>query len=201
MYERSFKQSKGGMTVEDKEIIELYFARKEDVTRIVSEKYGVTCLKIAKNIVGNDEDAKECVNDAYFALWNRIPPEKPERFSSYLWKIVRNISLDRFDYNTAACRNGNTETVLEEIADFLPDTQAQAESPVLMPAINTFLGTQPKAARSIFVRRYFYCDSIEDIALRYGMSKSAVTSSLFRIRKRLASYLKKQGFGGDYFEK
>lgn len=181
--------------MEDRDIIELYLARKEDAMRLTAEKYGTFCHKIAKNVLGNDEDAKECVNDAYFAVWKRIPPENPRSFSAFLAKIVRNISLDRFDYNTAACRNGNTDAVLEEIAAFLPDSaQEFSEHIGLTDAINAFLDKQTKAARCVFVRRYFYCDSIAEIASRYGMTESAVKSLLYRVRDRLAAHLKKGGF-------
>lgn len=181
--------------MEDKEMIELYFARNEDAMRHTAEKYGALCHHIAKNILGNDEDAKECVNDAYFALWNRIPPERPQSLRAFLSKIVRNISLDRFDYNTAACRNGNTDMVLEEIEMFLPDsTRDFSENIGLMDEINDFLAKQTKAARCVFVRRYFYCDSITEIAARYGLKESTVKSLLYRVRDRLAKHLKKGGF-------
>lgn len=181
--------------MEDKEIIELYLARDENAMRITSEKYGLLCYKIARNVLGNEEDAKECVNDAYFAVWNRIPPEEPRSFSAFLAKIVRNISLDRFDYNTAACRNGTTDMVLEEVMDFIPDqTRDFSENIGLSDAINAFLAKQTKAARCVFVRRYFYCDSISEIAERYGMKESAVKSLIYRVRDRLAAYLKKGGF-------
>ena len=181
--------------MEDKEMIELYFARNEDAMRHTAEKYGALCHHIAKNILGNDEDAKECVNDAYFALWNRIPPERPQSLRAFLSKIVRNISLDRFDYNTAACRNGNTDMVLEEMEMFLPDlTRDFSENIGLMDEINGFLAKQTKAARCVFVRRYFYCDSITEIAARYGLKESTVKSLLYRVRDRLAKHLKKGGF-------
>lgn len=183
--------------MEDKEIIELYLARNENAMRMTSEKYGALCHKIANNILGNEEDAKECVNDAYFAVWKRIPPENPRSFSAFLSRIVRNISLDRFDYNTAACRNGNTDILLDEIEEFIPDqTKDFSENIGLSDAINAFLSEQTKAARCVFVRRYFYCDSIAEIAERYGMKESAVKSLVYRVRARLAVYLKKGGFYG-----
>ncbi len=183
------------MTMEDKDIIEMYFVRNENALRLTAEKYGALCHMLAKNILGNEEDAKECVSDAYFAVWNRIPPEEPRSFSAFLAKIVRNISLDRFDYNTAACRNGNHDAVLEEVAVFLPDTtQDFSENIGLTDAINAFLSKQTKAARCVFVRRYFYCDTFEEIAARYGMKENSVKTLVYRTRGRLAVYLKKGGF-------
>ncbi len=181
--------------MEDKEMIDLYFARNEDAMRHTAEKYGGLCHHIAKNILGNDEDAEECVNDAYFALWNRIPPERPQSLRAFLSKIVRNISLDRFDYNTAACRNGNTDAILEEMESFLPSPERDfSENIGLMDEINGFLAKQNKAARCVFVRRYFYCESIAEIAECYDINESTVKSLLYRVRSRLAKHLKKGGF-------
>lgn len=181
--------------MEDKELIALYFDRNEKAMRHTAEKYGALCHHIAKNILGNDEDAEECVNDAYFAIWNRIPPEQPQSFRAFLSKIVRNISLDRFDYNTAACRNSNTDAVLEEMEAFLPDIHGDfSENIGLMDEINDFLAGQSQAARCVFVRRYFYCDSITEIAKRYDLKESTVKSLLYRVRDRLAKHLKKGGF-------
>ena len=181
--------------MEDKEMIALYFARNENAMRHTAEKYGPLCHRIAKNIVGNDEDAEECVNDAYFALWNRIPPERPQSLRAFLSKIIRHIALDRFDYNIAACRNSNTDAVLEEIEDFIPDSAPDFSERIgFMDEINDFLEKQSKAARCVFVRRYFYCESIPEIAKRYGMKESTVKSLLYRVRDRLAKHLKKGGF-------
>lgn len=178
--------------MEDKEIIESYVSRDESALKMTSEKYGALCHKIAFNIIGNEEDAKECVNDAYFAVWKRIPPENPHSFMAFLSRIVRNISLDRLDYNTAACRNANMNVVLDEVSDFLP-AKSEDDSG-LREAIDQFLEQQTKAARCVFVRRYFYCDSMTEIASRYGMTESAVKSLLYRVRRRLADFLKKGGF-------
>ena len=189
--------------MEDKDIIRLYFARAEDAIGKTAEKYGSLCHAIAKNILGNDEDAKECVNDTYFAVWNRIPPEEPKSLCAFIGRIARNIALDRFDYNTAACRNGNTDMVLEELAEILPDEQESAfsENAQIMQAINAFLSREKERARVIFVRRYFYCESMAEIAVRFHMQESAVRSSLFRTRKKLAIHLRKEGLGGIYVEK
>ena len=189
--------------MEDKDIIRLYIDRAEDAIEKTAEKYGSLCHAIAKNVLGNDEDAKECVNDTYLAVWNRIPPEEPRSLCAYIGKIARNIALNRFDYNTASCRNGNTDVVLDELSEILPDESVDilSEGKELMGALNRFLSTEKKRARVIFVRRYFYCESIMAIAERVHMQEGAVRSSLFRMRKKLAIYLKKQGLGGIYVEK
>ena len=189
--------------MEDKDIIKLYFARNEDAIRLTSEKYGRLCHALSRNILGNEEDAKECVSDAYLAVWNRIPPEEPRSFSAFLTRIVRNISLDRFDYNTASCRNGSSNVVLDELSEILPDESVDIFSgeKALINAINLFLSKEKARSRIIFVRRYFYCESMADIASRVHMQESAVRSSLFRTRKKLAMFLRKQGLGGIYVEK
>lgn len=189
--------------MEDKDIIRLYFERAEAAIGKTAEKYGSLCHAIAKNILGNDADAEECVNDTYLAVWNQIPPERPNSFCAYIGKIARNIALNRFDYNTASCRNGNADVVLDELSEILPDESVDmlSEGETFMRALNLFLSTEKERARVIFVRRYFYCESMAEIAKRVHMQESAVRSSLFRTRKKLAVYLRKQGLGGIYVEK
>ncbi len=189
--------------MEDRDIIRLYQDRAEAAIAKTAEKYGALCRHIAKNITGSESDAEECVNDAYFAVWNRIPPEEPNSFCAFLAKITRNIALDRFDYNTAACRNGTLDLVLDELSEILPDESAESdfESGTLMTAINTFLEGERPRSRVIFVRRYFHHDSMADIAKRMHMQENAVRASLFRTRKKLAIYLRKHGLGGIYIEK
>lgn len=197
-------KSKGkDQTMDDKDIIRLYFARAEDAIGKTAEKYGALCHSIAKNILHSDEDAKECVNDTYFAVWNRIPPEIPHSFCAFISKIARNIALTRLDYNTASRRNGNGNVVLEELAEILPDegVDIEAEGEALMRALNQFLDHEKERSRVIFVRRYFHCESMTEIAKRVHMQESAVRSALFRTRKKLAIFLKKQGLGGVYVEK
>ncbi len=189
--------------MQDKDIIRLYFDRAENAISETAEKYGALCRHIAVNILGNDADTEECVNDTYFAVWNRIPPEIPTSFCAFISKIARNIALDRFDYNTAACRNGNLNLVLDELSEILPDETAEAEfeNGELMRAINAFLAAEKQTTRIMFVRRYFHHDSIKEVAERTHMQEGAVRASLFRTRKKLASYLRKKGLGGIYVEK
>ena len=188
--------------MEDKDIVRLYLERAEDAIGKTEEKYGAYCFRIAKNILGNDEDAKECVNDAYFAVWNRIPPEEPTSFSSFIGRITRNIALNRFDYNTAACRNASADLALEELSEILFDPRHEDAwvGGDFMRALNAFLHREKKRSRVIFVRRYFFCDSVSDIAKRVALQEGAVRSILFRTRKRLAVYLRKEGLGGIYVE-
>ncbi len=189
--------------MDDKDIIRLYLDRAEVAIGKTADKYGALCNRIASNILHNDEDAEECVNDAYFAVWNRIPPEEPHSLCAFIAKIVRNIALDRLDYNMAECRNGHFDMVLDEISEILPDIAAEEafDSTEISRALNTFLESEKPRARVMFVRRYFYHDSMADIAIRMHMQENAVRASLFRTRKKLAIYLRKEGLGGIYVEK
>jgi len=182
--------------MDDKEIIQLYLDRSEDAIAKTAEKYGVFCHAVAKNILGNDADAEECVNDAYLALWSKIPPCIPSSLKAFAGKIVRNISLDRFDYNTAACRHTDAGLIFDEIAEILPakDNSISIDGMELTRCLNAFLSGEKETARCVFVRRYWFCDSVKEIGKRYGMSEGRVKSILFRERKRLSAYLKKEGF-------
>ena len=188
--------------MDDKDMIRLYFDRAEEAIGKTQEKYGALCFSIAKNILGNDEDAKECVNDTYLAVWNRIPPEQPQSLRAFIGRVARNIAMNRFDYNTAACRNGSADLALEELSEVLADgiPEERFEDGTLMRAINRFLARERTRMRVIFVRRYFYCDSMAEIAGRVHMQEGAVRSALFRMRKRLAAYLRAEGLGGAYVE-
>ena len=181
--------------MEDREIIRLYFDRSESAISATAEKYGAFCHSVAKNILGCDEDAEECVNDAYLALWNRIPPHIPTSLRAFAGRIVRNISLDRADYNMAGRRFVGVTEILDEISEILPDEHSQIpEGDTLAAALDRFLSGEKKRCREIFVRRYWFCDSIKDIAARCGMGENGVKSILFRVRKRLSAYLKKEGY-------
>lgn len=181
--------------MDDKDIIKLYFDRAEAAIANTAEKYGAFCHTIAKNILGNDADAEECVNDAYLVLWNKIPPCIPSSLKAFAGKIVRNISLDRFDYNTAACRTGAVDGIFDEIAEIVSDSNdTPFEERELSSCIDAFLRGEKETARLVFMRRYWFCDSVKEIGKRYGMGEGRVKSILFRERKRLSAYLKKEGF-------
>lgn len=181
--------------MEDQKIIEQFFARNEDAIASTAAKYGKLSHSVAKNILGNDADAEECVNDAYLALWDKIPPTLPRSLPAFLCRIVRNIALDRLDINNAACRKGETLPILDEIADIVKsDDDNDFDSLLFTESLNRFLASEKKQSRQIFVRRYFYCDSVKEIASHYYLSESRVKSSLFRSRTRLAEHLKKEGF-------
>ena len=184
--------------MDDETIVQLYFDRNEKAIPATADKYGNYCTSIAKNILGNQEDAEECVNDAYLNTWNSIPPHRPTVLSAFLGKIVRNLAFNRYKHNTADKRGGGEiAAVLDELAGCVSgnDNIEQAyEYKELVAAINDFLGGLPTEKRNIFVCRYWYADSISDIAGRYDISYFAASMTLNRLRTNLRNYLRKRGY-------
>ena len=183
--------------MEDEKIIELYWQRDEEALRQTNQKYGSFCYYIAHNILKDDEDSKECVNDTWFKTWTVIPPKRPEYFQAFLGKITRNLSLDRYRKNHASKRGGGSmDVIYEELKECIADRtceEARTDTIVITDALGKFLKEISKDARIIFVRRYWYADSVAQIAERFGMSESKVKSSLMRSRNRLKAFLEKEG--------
>ncbi len=181
--------------MQDSQIVEMYYRRDEQAIASTSAKYNSYCMNIAMNILYNREHSEECVNDALLAAWNSIPPHKPEKLSAFLGKLTRNIAINRYKSLTAARRGGGEFALsLEELHGCVGDTLAKDESPEeLGHLISEFLYTQKKEMRQVFVRRYFYSESIADIAARFDMSESKVKSILHRMRLALGGYLTEHG--------
>ena len=184
--------------MEDFKIIELFFERNENAIRETETKYGRYLSKIAYNILFDSEDSKECVNDTYMKAWNTIPPQKPNVLSTFLGKIIRHLAIDVFRKKHAEKR-GNSEFVLSlsELDECIPDkfsAEKVFEERELSESINRFLSSLSKENRDIFVCRYFYSDSIKEIASFFASSESKIKSSLFRSRKALKEHLEKEGF-------
>ena len=183
--------------MEDSRIVELFWQRDETALAAAEDKYDRYCHAIANNILHNDEDARECVNDVFLAAWNAIPPHRPEKLSTFLAKITRRIALNKWRDALADRRGGgNIDASLSELEECIPsdtdiddalDTQAFSE------IINAFLGTLSADERRVFVRRYWFFDSITSIAKRYGFGTSKVNMTLKRTRDKLAVRLKKEG--------
>ena len=183
--------------MDDKQIIELLFKRSETALEQLSIKYGRLCYKLAGNILNNAEDCEECVNDAYLGVWNSIPPNRPDSLMAYLCRIVKNISLKKFRYNTADKRNSNMEVAIEELEGVLTasqDVEQQVEAKELTQIINKFLSQLKQTDRVVFMRRYYFSDSYEDIAELTGLSVKNVSVKLTRLRNKLREYLKSQGY-------
>lgn len=182
--------------MEDKEIMELYWNRDEAAITETSGKYGRYCYSIAWNILHRKEDAEECENDTYLAAWKAMPPKRPNRLAVFLGKITRNIALDYYDYHTAQKRGGIMLELLSELTECVVDWNEPShdlEAKETAESINRFLKQQGRLNRMIFVRRYWYVDSISDIAERFQISESRVKSSLFRTRKKLRQFLEAEG--------
>ena len=184
--------------MEDKKIIELYFNRDEKAIYETQIKYGNYIYSISYNILHNNEDCAECVNDTYLNTWNSIPPHKPNILSTYLGKIIRNLSLDLYRKYKADKRIANEFTIsldeLDECVASKSKVEDEVNGKLLNEAINDFLSTIKKEDRMMFVCRYFYFDSISDIAERLNYSESKVKMSLKRTRDKLKDYLIKEGY-------
>lgn len=184
--------------MDDRQIIELYFERDEQAIAETQNKYGKYCLTVANNILSNEQDSEECVNDTYNKTWNVIPPQKPNNLKLFLAKIVRNLALDKLKSETRKKRGGNNfELALDEISEIISDgesVEAELESKEFMKSVNSFLHTLPLRDCNVFISRYFYLDSIEKIAKKYGLSVANVSKILSRTRTKLKEFLSKEGY-------
>lgn len=180
----------------DEEIIELFFERSEKALEELEVKYGKICLQTSYNILGNYSDAEECVNDSYLGIWNAIPPTRPNPLLTYVLKIVRNLSLNCFHRNQARKRNSAYDLAVNELSEFLASSESvesAMETKELVQAIETFLDGLKKRDRVIFIRRYWFYDSYEQIADRVGISSKNVSVKLTRLRRQLKVYLEERG--------
>lgn len=178
--------------IEDREIIELFFARSEQAIRELDAKYGGICRNLSYNIVNDRQDAEECVSDAYLGAWNKIPPERPSPLLTYICRIVRNVSLKRYYRKEADKRSSHYTIAMEEIEGCMaaPDTvETEIEAKELARIIEGFLDTQTLENRVIFMRRYWFSDSYKEIAEFTGLSEKNVSVRLTRIRERMKQYL------------
>lgn len=183
--------------MEDGKIIELFWQRSQQAIEETQKKYAPLCKRLSFQILHNAEDAEECVNDTYMALWNTIPEERPGYFKAYICKITRNLSMNRLDYLLAKKRSMDAAVSLEELGDIFSaenDLLERIAAQELVEAVNVFLQTLPKKKRLVFVRRYFFLDSIADIGQLLGMNQNTVKSILSRDGKRLKASLEKKGY-------
>lgn len=183
--------------MESNKIIQLFFDRDEAAITAVSEKYGAYCSKIALNILTSKEDSEECVNDAFLKAWELIPPNRPERLSTFLGKLTRNLAINKLKYSSAEKRgNQKADLLLDELAEIIPSdssVELEQERKELIGEINSFLRKLPKQKRNIFILRYWHCDSVKEIAASNGLSKNNVSVILNRTRKKLKQHLEKKG--------
>lgn len=183
--------------MEDKRIVELFWARSEDAIARTSDKYSTYCKTVAYNVLRNSSDVEECLNDTMQRAWNSIPPNKPDNLKAFLGKIIRNLALNRVEQSSAQKRgSGHYPLVLSELEECIASadsTEQSLDNSILSEAINSFLSTLPKQKRILFVRRYWYMESVSELADKLDISQSKVKTDLCRIRQKLKSYLEKEG--------
>lgn len=183
--------------MEDRKIVDLYWARSETAISETASKYGTYCQYIAHNILHNDEDSEECVNDTYMRAWNSMPGHRPSVLKAFLGKITRNLALNRYKTITAEKRNsGQVPLALDELHACIPstdNTESVADNLVLAEIFNRFLDSLTIEQRKIFMRRYWYLSSISEIAADYKMGESKVKMSLLPSRNELKQILEKEG--------
>ena len=182
--------------MDDKAIIELYWTRSEKALSETAASYGGYCYAIAHNILSSREDSQECVNDTYLAAWNTIPPQRPAHLAAYLGKITRNICLDRWKQRTRLKRGGGEVPLcLEELSEVVSGSESLENDLIrreTLAAVNAFLSSLPETERRVFLRRYWYADSVSQIAGELGFTESKTLSMLHRTRKKLRKHLAKE---------
>ena len=181
--------------MEDHEIVELYFSRDEEALRKTDVKYGKLCHSIAYNVLKNEEDAEECVNDTYIGVWNAIPPQKPENFMAFVCKIARNLALKRLEFQARQKRSQAILISFSELEEMLPDESIapDATNEEIGKLISSFLRKEKADIRRVFIRKYYFFDSVSEIAERYGFTESKVKNMLYHTRNKLKEYFIKEG--------
>ncbi len=184
--------------MDDSQIVDLFLERSETAISAVAAKYEKYCYSISYHILSNEEDARECVNDTYLDAWNAIPPHRPGNLSTFLGKITRRISIDKWRRQKAGKRgSGEVTLVLEELEECIPagnTVEEEIELKELAQCVNDFIMSLPLQERRVFICRYWYLKPISDICQQFGFSKSKVKMMLLRMRKKLLVYLEKEGF-------
>ena len=171
-------------------IVDLLWQRSEDALTVCVSQFGAYCHRIAMNVLRNGDDANECVNETWLKVWNAIPPAKPTKLRAFIGKITRNISINRYNSDHAKKRARVVEIAIEELADI---PAPQADDGEVTSVINAFLRTEPERNADIFIKRYWYLQSVKDISAEYGWSENRVAALLFRIRNRLKIKLESEG--------
>ena len=175
--------------MDDARIVALFFKRDERAIAVFEKQYKNLCLSVAFSVLGDHGAAEECVNDVCFRLWNAIPPENPRSLKAYAVKITRNIALNYLEKENAVKRS----TVLVDLNECLAESTPDMNEGEIAKMIDSFLETQTPLAAKIFVRRYYYSETIRDIATKLGISENKATKQLSKLRKELKRYLTERG--------
>ncbi len=184
--------------MDDSEIVQLFWDRNESAISAAAKKHGKRCRSIAENILNNREDAEDCVNDAYFKIWNLIPPNRPQVLGAFISKIVKNTAIDMLKARYAEKRGkGDIPLAIEELEECISDKsniEGTYERRELIEKINDFLRMIPIENRRVFILRYWYCCELSEIAKRFGVRKNTISVMLNRTRKKLREFLEKEGY-------
>jgi len=183
--------------MEDSEIVDLYWHRDEAAIVETERKYGALCGRVARNILGGEEDAEECVNDALHQAWNAIPPQRPDRLGVWLGKVTRNLAMNLWNKNRAQKRYRGMTELLNELEDCVPapDTvERELEEQELSTAIDSWLRSLGREDRTLFLRRYWYGVELQELAMERGVSANRLAQKMFRLRRSLKNKLEKEGF-------
>ena len=181
--------------MDDRRIVKLLFSRAEEAIEAMARKFGQRLTYTARNILGDWREAEESVNDTYLAVWNAVPPAEPDPLSGYVYRTGRNLALKRLRHNTALMRDSSYDISLEELEGCIAGSSLEDEfdARLLGKAINRYLDTIPKSSRILFLRRYWFGDSVHEIAKHFDMRENAVRTRLHRVRAGLRNYLIKEG--------
>lgn len=180
--------------MDDEKIIELFWNRKQEAVDQLQKKYGSRLYRLAAKLLCSPEDAEECVSDACLAAWNTIPPQRPDHLFAYTARLCRCGAFDRLDRKTAQKRTAQVAELTAELEACIPDPAAHVGETELGAALNAFLAGLSEEKRRIFLRRYWYGDTIREVARRYGLGESKVKVTLLRTRNELREFLSKEGF-------
>lgn len=185
-------------SIEETELIRLYQTGSEHAIAVSERQYGAYCRKIACNVLGSREDARECVNDVWLKAWNSIPRGAPQNLRAYFAKLTRELAIDRWRRAHSEKRGrGELPLSLEELSECVPgesDVETAIEKKELSQCLQQFLSTLDETPRHVFLCRYWYFDTVPEIARRFGFTRSKVTAMLYRTRKQLKTYLKERGY-------
>lgn len=182
--------------MDDDQIVTLYLNRKEEAIKESDLKYGKLLHRISFHILSNQQDSEECVNDTYCNVWESIPPQKPRSLGAYMGRIVRNLSINRWYENRTQKRGGNAEILLSELSDCIPSNntvEADVNENELTNLINLWLLSLAKDDRVLFLRRYWYGDSVKALAMECGVTQSMMAGRIYRLRQKLKALLLKEG--------
>ncbi len=181
--------------MDDKELVAMLFDRSEEAVVLISKQYESLCEKIVCSVLGDDEDVEECVNDVWLAVWNSIPPNKPDCLPAYINKLARRTAISRYRYNTRKKRDSGYTVAFSELEECIPDNSQRADNDNearVKRILSDFVRSLDGETRILFVRRYLYLESVQELAKRYELKENNISVKLHRARKKLRKLLEKE---------